>query len=217
LSSHAPRPTAHAPVFVALAETIRVLDLPVSLFDDLVSAFKQDVVTKRYESWDQLLDYCRRSANPVGRLVLRVAGIADDGLDRASDAVCTALQLTNFWQDIERDWQKGRVYVPAEDRRRFGADEADLEKRSWTPAWRLTLGEMAARTRALFDAGRPVCDGVTGRLRHELRVTWLGGRRILARLESAGFDVFESRPTLGAADVPALAWQAATWRSGRGR
>lgn len=203
-----PRPAA----IVALAESIRVLHLPVTLFDDLVSAFKQDVVTKRYETWADVLDYCRRSANPVGRLVLRVAGVVDEARDRQSDAVCTALQLTNFWQDIERDWQKGRVYVPRADRERFGAAESDLDARRWTPAWRATLEEMSVRTRALFEEGRSVCDGVSGRLGFELRVTWLGGTRILDRLDVAGFDVFARRPTLGAGDVPALAWQALTWR-----
>ena len=203
------------PVFIALPETIRVHRLPVPLFDDLISAFRQDVTTARYETWDALLDYCRRSANPVGRLVLRVAGYDDSGLDAASDAVCTALQLTNFWQDVERDWQKGRVYAPADDRQRFGAHEEDLARRAWTPAWRILLAELAARTRDLFDAGRPVCDGVTGRLRLELRFTWLGGRRILDRLEAAGFDVFTARPSLGAGDVPAILWQAAAWTPAR--
>jgi hydroxysqualene synthase len=205
-----------APVFMALAETIRVHRLRVSLFEDLISAFKQDVTTLRYETWDDLLDYCRRSANPVGRLVLRVAGHADDNLDRTSDAVCTALQLTNFWQDIEHDWRKGRVYVPRVDRDRFGAREDDLERRAWTPAWQRALAEVAVRTRDLYDQGRPVCDGVRGRLRLELRFTWLGGRRLLDRLDTAGFDIFEHRPTLGIADLPVLLWQAATWRTNTG-
>ncbi|MEK6629490.1 MAG: squalene/phytoene synthase family protein, partial [Acidobacteriota bacterium] len=199
-------------VFLALASTIRVHRLPVALFEDLISAFRQDVTTTRYDTWEGLLDYCRRSANPVGRLVLRVAGATDDRLDCASDAVCTALQLTNFWQDVDRDWQKGRLYVPLADCRRFGAREEDLAARRWTAAWRLVLGDMASRTRRLFDDGRSVCDGVSGRLRYELRFTWLGGRRILDRLERAGFDVFTSRPALGLADVPALAWQATAWR-----
>lgn len=200
-------------ILFALAETIRIHRLPVSLFEDLISAFKQDVTTRRYDTWDDLLDYCRRSANPIGRLVLRVAGHADDCLDRASDALCTALQLTNFWQDIERDWRKGRVYVPRSDRYCSGAREEDLESRIWTPEWQHALAEVTARTRTLFDEGKPVCDGVSGRLRLELRFTWLSGRRILDRLETVGFDVFAHRPTLGTADVPVLLWQAATWRT----
>jgi squalene synthase HpnC len=202
-------------IFLALSRTIGTLSLPAGLFEDLLSAFRQDVVTTRYETWADVMDYCRRSANPVGRLVLRVAGRADARLDAASDAVCTALQLTNFWQDLERDWRKGRLYVPREDRDRFGAPERDLDGRAMSPAWRAVMFEMAARTRALFDAGRAVADGLEGRLRYELRLTWLGGMRVLQRLERSGFDVFTSRPTLGAADVPALAWGALAWSGPR--
>lgn len=205
-------PRSGAPAIVALAASIRTLGLPIGLFDDLVSAFTQDAVTTRYDTWADVMDYCRRSANPVGRLVLRVAGVVDEARDRQSDAVCTALQLTNFWQDLERDWQKGRVYVPRADRERFGATEEDLAGRRWTPAWQATMAEMARRTNELFEAGRPVCDGLPGRLRMELRFTWLGGRRILERLGAAGFDVFTHRPALGAGDVPALLWRAMTWR-----
>lgn len=199
-------------VFVALGETIRACALPVGLFEDLLSAFRQDVTTTHYETWSDVMDYCRRLANPVGRLVLRVAGCSDARLDRASDAVCTALQLTNFWQDLDRDWRKGRLYVPRESLRQFGARERDLDRRAITPAWREALSDMAGRTRALFDEGRAVCDGVTGRLRYELRFTWLGGRRILSRLEQCGFDVFSARPTLGASDIAGLVWHAISWR-----
>lgn len=205
------------PVFVALHHTIAACNLPRQLLRDLLSAFRQDVTTRRYGTWAEVLDYCRRSANPVGRLVLRVAGRDDPALDRASDAVCTALQLTNFWQDLERDWRRGRLYVPLEDSRRHGASEEDLAARKMTPEWRATLAELVRRTRDLFDRGRPVCDGVTGRLRWELRLTWLGGTRILAKLERAGYDVFERRPTIRAADAPALLWGALRWRHGRGR
>lgn len=200
------------PVFVALGETIRTHALPVGLFEDLLSAFRQDVTTTRYATWADVMDYCRRSADSVGRLVLRVAGHTDGRLDAASDAVCTALQLTNFWQDVERDWRKNRVYMPQEVLDQAGASPRDLDARAITPAWRSALADAAARTRALFDAGRPVCDGVSGRLRYELRFTWLGGRRILDRLEQRGFDVFAARPTLGAGDLAGLAWRALTWR-----
>jgi phytoene synthase len=211
-----PQPPAPSPqsdaIFLALGETLRAHALPLSLFEDLLRAFRQDVTTTRYDTWADVIAYCRNSANPVGRLVLRVAGRVDPRLDRASDAVCTALQLTNFWQDVERDWQKGRLYVPREVADHFGARERDLDARILTPAWRHVLSDVAARTRALFDEGRAVCDGVEGRLRYELRFTWLGGRRILDRLERAGFDVFTSRPALAAADVPGLLWGAIAWR-----
>jgi hydroxysqualene synthase len=202
---------AHEPVFAALAASMRTCRLPASLFEDLLSAFRQDVTTARYATWDDVLDYCRRSADPIGRLVLRVAGYDDPRLDRQSDAICTALQLTNFWQDLERDYAKGRVYVPRDISGHTDAREADLAERRLTPAWRGALADAAARTRALFAAGRPLCDAVRGRLRWELRATWLGGTRILERLEAAGFDVFNHRPSLSMGDAPLLLWRMATW------
>jgi squalene synthase HpnC len=200
------------PVFVALRHTIREHRLPRELFEDLLSAFRQDVTTSRYETWADVLDYCRRSANPVGRLVLRVAGYDDPRLYRASDAVCTALQLTNFWQDLERDWAIGRLYVPLEDRAKAGAREADLTGRRMTAEWRQVMTQMAQRTRQLFAEGRPVCDGVRGRLRWELRLTWLGASRILDKLERHSFDVFHARPTLGRVDFAAMLYHAVSWR-----
>ena len=199
-------------VFLALHDTIDRFQLPVQLFDDLLDAFTQDVTTTRYESWSDVLDYCRRSANPVGRVVLRLSGYHDDRLDRASDAVCSALQLTNFWQDLAIDWSRGRLYVPAETWRRHDASPDRLSSGVMFPEWANALRECANRTRALFDSGRCVCDGVTGRLRYELRATWLGGTRILDRLERSGFDVFASRPALGAADAIVIACGTLLWR-----
>jgi phytoene synthase len=202
-------------VFVAVRHSIETCRLPRALFHDLLSAFRQDVAVMRYQSWDALLDYCRRSANPVGRLVLRVAGVDSAVADAASDAVCTALQLTNFWQDLEIDWTKGRLYVPESIWRPADAREADLASRRLTPEWRAALQDVTRRTRALFDEGRAVCDAVSGRLRYELRATWLGGTRILDKLEAADFDMFTSRPTLTKADVPSLLWGSLVWRPGR--
>lgn len=198
-------------VFIALADAIERFDLPPDLFHDLLSAFRQDVIVSRYPTWETVLDYCRRSANPVGRLVLRVAGYDDAELDEASDAVCTALQLTNFWQDLEIDWRKGRLYVPAALVMQYGAHETDLSERRLTPKWRAALEDVTTRTRELFAAGLPVCDGVSGRLRFELRATWLGGNRILDKLEAAGFDVFAKRPKLTRADVPLILWRTMRW------
>jgi phytoene synthase len=178
-------------IFVALGASIRRRALPLALFDDLLSAFAQDVDVTRYASWDELLDYCRRSANPVGRLVLRIAGHDDDWLDEWSDAICTALQLTNFWQDIAIDRARGRNYLPEGE----------------------TLQGAARRTRQLFEAGRPLCDSIHGRLRYELRATWLGGVRILDRIERAGFDMASRRPTLGASDAFWLVGRLLTWRT----
>jgi len=207
----APSAGPHAEVFVALRATIDACRLPPSLLHDLVSAFRQDVTVTRYATWDDLLDYCRRSANPVGRLVLRVAGYDRADLDTASDAVCTALQLTNFWQDLEIDWKKGRIYLPAATREDARAREEDLAARRMTAEWRRALGEAVARTRRLFRAGVPVADGVRGRLRWELRATWLGGTRILDKLEAADYDVFTRRPALTRADVPPILWHTLFW------
>jgi hydroxysqualene synthase len=198
----------------ATAQTIRTLDLPLQLFDDLVSAFAQDTTTTRYASWDDVLDYCRRSANPVGRLVLRVAGFRDAALDRSSDALCTALQLTNFWQDFGRDWRAGRLYVPREVQCLEGADEAQLSHATLTDAWARTIERCVVFTQQRFAEGRAVCDGVRGRLRAELRFTWLGGSRILERVERGRFALLHRRPAHGAADLPLLLWRAALWTDG---
>jgi hydroxysqualene synthase len=199
-------------VFEALADTIETCSLDVTLFQDLLSAFRQDTVVTRYATWEEVFDYCRRSANPVGRLVLRIAGYRDSELDAGSDALCTALQLTNFWQDLAVDWRRGRLYVPAVERDASGAAEADLDAGRITPAWRAALTRCATRTRTLFQQGRPVCDAVHGRLRYELRLTWLGAVRVLDRLEATGFDVFNKRPALVPADAPALVRKLLTWR-----
>ena len=204
-------------IFVALGHSIRTLDLPVALFDDLLSAFGQDTMTSRYASWSEVLDYCRRSANPVGRLVLRIAGYRHEALDRSSDALCTGLQLTNFWQDFARDWRAGRLYVPREVQAACGAVEADLASGRMTPAWTRAVEQCVAFTRSLFAGGRAVCDGVGGRLRLELRLTWLGGHRILDRVERQGADLVDvsRRPALGPADVPPILWRAARWKRER--
>ena len=195
----------------AAAHSIRTLDLPLSLFDDLVSAFAQDTMTTRYASWGDVLDYCRRSANPVGRLVLRIAGRRDEALDRSSDALCTALQLTNFWQDFGRDWRSGRLYVPRDVQAAVGADESQLASGAFGEPWVRAIERCVAFTRERFTEGRAVCDGVRGRLRAELRFTWLGGSRILDRVERGRFDLLDRRPALGRADVPALVLRAVFW------
>lgn len=203
-------------VFRALGHTIRAHELPLSLFDDLLSAFAQDVTVHRYATWAEVLDYCRRSANPVGRLVLRLAGVVDKRADGWSDHVCTALQLANFWQDLGIDWDRGRLYLPAEALDRFGARESALEaavrSRVLPVEWRRAVADAVDRTDAMFQDGRPVCDSVDGRLRWELRATWLGGRAILAKLRRGGCDPLAERPRLGASDVPALLWRALFWR-----
>jgi squalene synthase HpnC len=195
----------------ALGHTIRSLDLPLSLFDDLVSAFRQDTMTTRYASWRDILDYCRRSANPVGRLVLRIAGYRDEAVDRSSDALCTALQLTNFWQDFGRDWRAGRLYVPREVLDAAGARETDLAAEQLNPDWARAIDTCIGFTRDRYREGMSVCDAVRGRLRYELRFTWLGGRRILERVAARRTDLLRHRPKLGAVDLPVLVWRACRW------
>ena len=199
-------------IFLALGASIRSLSLPLTHFEALISAFRQDVTLTRYRTWDQLMQYCQRSANPVGRLVLRIAGYENATLDAASDALCAALQLTNFWQDLKIDFDRGRIYLPQDERERHGAREADLAAGNITTPWQRALATAVARTRLLFDEGRFVCDGVRGRLRYELRATWLGGLRILDRLERAQFDVVRSRPTLGLGDAVTILPFVVAWR-----
>ncbi len=204
---------ARGPIFVAIGETVRRLGIPKQLLLDLLSAFRQDVDKQRYESWDELLDYCRRSANPVGRLVLLVFEERDESLPPLSDAVCTALQLANHWQDAAIDYGRGRIYVPQELLRRHAVSDWDWTGRRVSEGWRGLMGELIARTRELFQCGRPLCDRVGRELRFEMRLTWLGGNSILDRIEAVGGDVFRRRPKHGLLDKAALAWRAWRWRA----
>lgn len=204
-------PAADDSIFIAVRDTIERCRLPVQLFSDLLSAFRQDVVVNRYETWADVDDYCRRSANPVGRLVLRVAGVHDAAADRASDAVCTALQLANFWQDFGRDWKNGRLYVPLDEMRRHHASEQELDASAMTDPWKSTMRACVSRTHELFALGRPVADHVTGRLRLELRATWLGGVRILQKIEALGYDTLHQRPKLTAPDAARILIGIARW------
>ncbi|HEX5068632.1 MAG TPA: squalene synthase HpnC [Vicinamibacterales bacterium] len=204
-----------AAIFIAVGDTIRRFELDPQLFEDLLSAFRQDVHTNRYATWADLLDYCRRSANPVGRLVLRIAGYHESRLDHWSDAICTGLQLVNFWQDLGRDVRMGRLYVPLETVRRAGADPADLQRQRLSPEWEGALTEAAGRTRAFFREGRPLPDAVRGRLGLELRATWLGGLRVLDRLAASRFDVFTSRPALGWRDALLIGARTVAWSRDR--
>jgi phytoene synthase len=199
---------ADHPVFVALGETIRRFDLPDRWLRDLLDAFRQDCRVERYDDWDELLDYCRRSANPVGRMVLHLFGYRDERRGEWSDSICTALQLTNFWQDVGRDWAKGRVYLPARDRLRHGVSEEDLAAQRCHDGFRSLIAELVERTRGSFQDGRPLLTRVRGRLALELRCVWHGGCRILDKIETAGCDVFRRRPEIGRVDVALAAGRA---------
>jgi len=207
--------TPQHPVFVALKDTIRKFDLPVTLFQDLLMAFKMDVATTRHERFEDLLAYCRYSADPIGRLILLLFGYRDPGLHTLSDSICTALQLANFWQDVAVDFQKGRIYLPREDMTRFGVRAEDLKDRRCTESFRNLMRHEIARTRNLFLRGRPLCDRVGRDLRFELTLIWNGGMTILNHIESAEYDVFARRPTLGLGDKISMVTKAAIARYGR--
>lgn len=208
---------AEDPIFVALRETVQRLSVPKQLLLDLLSAFRQDVDRSRYESWDELLDYCRRSANPVGRLVLLVFEETDPELLPLSDALCTGLQLANHWQDLALDLRRDRVYVPRELLHQFGVKPWELNAMcagsagQVTSGFRALMSELVARTRAFFARSRALGDRVGPELRFELRLTWLGGSSILDRIEAVGGDVFRRRPRHSLLDKATLAWRAWRW------
>jgi squalene synthase HpnC len=192
--------TPAEPPFPALATAIRAHGLPFAPFHDLLDAFRQDVDTPRYRTYYALGDYCRRSANPVGRLVLALYRADTAANVAASDAICTALQLVNFWQDVAIDWTKGRLYLPLEDLERFDVSEAAIAAGNVDPRWRDLMAFQCARTRSLFDAGRPLVRALPLRLSLELAAVIGGGERILQRIAAVGYDVFRQRPTLRARD-----------------
>ena len=205
------RGEAEDPIFVALGETVRRLEIPKPLLLDLLSAFRQDTAKSRYETWDELLDYCRRSADPVGRLVLLVFGYRDEEFGLLSDAICTGLQLANHWQDLAVDLGKDRIYVPRDRMAHHGVAEWDLNAGRVDERFKGLMGELVARAREMFSRGRPLCDRVGGDLRFEMRLTWLGGSGILDGIEAAGYDVFRRRPSYGFLGKIGLAWRAWRW------
>ena len=200
-------PTRH-PIFLRLRPVIAEFGLPMGLFRDLLDAFAQDVSKTRYASYAELMDYCRRSADPVGRLMLKLfQADSADNLAR-SDAICSALQLINHWQDVAVDWRKGRIYLPAEDLARFGIREEQIAEGRCDDSWRALMGFQVNRARALMLAGSPLGSALPGRIGLEIRAIIAGGLRILEKTEAAGFDVFRRRPVLTAADWPRLLWRA---------
>lgn len=191
---------ADHPVFIALAATVRELNLPIKPFSDLLSAFGQDVVKTRYANFDEALDYCARSANPVGRLILLLFDYRDERLHQLSDHICTALQLANFWQDVSVDIAKDRIYLPQDEMRQFGVTVDDLRQARFSPQFAELMKFQVERTRKLFDQGRELPELVSGRLKYELRLTWFGGARILERIEELGYDTLNRRPAISTFD-----------------
>ena len=196
------------PLFAELAQVVRSRGLPLEPLHDLLDAFSQDVLKPRYADFAELREYCRRSANPVGRLLLHLFGAATPENLAQSDAVCSALQLANFWQDVALDYAKGRIYLPQDEMARFGVGEAHLAERRCDSAWRALLGFQVERTRALLRSGAPLGRRLPGRIGLEIRATVQGGLRVLEKLDAVQFDVFRRRPVLKWTDWPLLLWRA---------
>jgi len=184
-------------LFPALRDTVRRFNIPVQLLWDLTSAFAQDVTKRRYADFAEVLDYCRRSANPVGRLVLLLHGYDDAERFAQSDAICTALQLANFWQDVARDWRKDeRVYLPLDDLGRHGVAVSEIGAERASAGLCACVRENVERAQALFDAGRPLAGSLAFPLSLEIRATWWGGVTVLEKIRRQGFDTLVSRPKI---------------------
>jgi len=199
---------ARHPVFVALAETIRACSIPKEPFADLLKAFRQDQTVTRYRTMADVLEYCRYSANPVGRLVLYTCGYADEERFKLSDATCSALQLANFWQDVRVDWQKDRVYLPQEDMQRFGVTDETIVQGKATPAFRALLDYEVDFARRLFEEGLPLIGMVGRELAVDLDLFSRGGLEILRAIERCDYDVLSARPSIGKRTKIALALRA---------
>jgi phytoene synthase len=185
------------PFYRALSSTINEMQLTPSYFFDLLKAFRQDVEVKRYNTFDGLLDYCRYSANPVGRIILELFGERDPGLALLSDKICTALQLTNFYQDVCIDYAKGRIYIPLEEMKSFGVNENDFELKKINTNFKQLIKLQVHRARELFLLGRPLLEHLPRPLNYEIKWTILGGEKILSRIEANGCDVLSHRPHIG--------------------
>jgi squalene synthase HpnC/squalene synthase HpnD len=184
------------PVFVALAGTIRACDIPVQPFADLLVAFRQDQVVHRYATWEEMIGYCRYSANPVGWLVLYLCGYRDEERQRLSDATCTALQLANFWQDASRDLEKGRIYIPLDALRAHGLSFDDIEARRFSEKYVELMRDIIARTRKLFAEGLPLAEKVSGMIRVDIEMFSRGGLAVLDAIERMGYNTLERRPAI---------------------
>ena len=191
-------------LFRDVAGIVRQHGLPLSLFHDLLSAFSQDVTKKRYADFGELAEYCRRSANPVGRLLLHLFKRTSERDLAGSDSVCTALQLINFWQDIELDFAKGRVYLPQDEMARHGVSERHIAEQRCDAAWQSLLRFQTQRSREMILRGQPLARSLPGRIGLEIRTTIQGGLRILEKIERANYDVFRRRPVLRAFDWPVV-------------
>ncbi len=206
------RGTAEHPVFVALADTVDKFSLPITEFSELLSGFRTDLERRRYSTFDELRSYTRQSADPIGRMLLYIGGYRAPELHAYVEDLASAVAVARLIQDIPADWERGRVYMPAEDLRHFGVSEADIAARRATPAVGALVRYLVARTRALFERARPLVDIVGADLAVELALTWHGGMRILDKIDAVGANLFAERPSLGTADKAMVLTRALAWR-----
>ncbi|MHB8753652.1 MAG: squalene synthase HpnC [Candidatus Acidiferrales bacterium] len=190
------RGAARHPVLIAVAETAREFDIPIEAFSDLLIAFRQDQTVHRYAKWDDVIDYCRYSANPVGRLVLYLMGYRDAERQQLSDATCTALQLANFWQDVGRDLEKGRIYIPLELAAIYEVSEEDIVSKQFNSNYVGLMKDLIVRTRSVFATGAPLANRVAPEFRVDLELFNRGGCAVLNAIESMGYDTLHRRPAL---------------------
>jgi phytoene synthase len=204
--------TPQTQLFRDVAAIVAEFQLPLQLFRDLLDAFSQDVVKKRYANFDEVLDYCRRSANPVGRLLLHLYEEATPTNLAYSDAICTSLQLINFWQDVKKDYAIGRIYLPLDDMARFGVSEEQIAAGNPDAKWRDLMRFQVDRASEMMQSGAPLGTILTGRIGLEMRLIIAGGNRILAKLRGVNFDMFQRRPVLQGHDWVIMLMQSAPFR-----
>ncbi len=196
------------PILQAFAHTVRTFQIPPDLPLALLSAFRMDASARRYSTWNSLLYYCRHSANPVGRMVLFIHGIREEKLHRYSDFICSGLQLINFWQDSSIDLEKGRLYYPKLEMKKADVSKNQLLKLQDSPSTRALVKNVADFTEDYFRQGAPLLEKVEGRLKLELRATFLGGQGILSKIRRMDYNILRNRPTLSAWDKASLAFKA---------
>lgn len=196
---------AYDPIFIALNKTIEDCKIPIEPLQNLLKAFRQDVIKNRYENFDEVLSYCENSANPVGRIVLMIFGSHDEKLFGYSDKICTGLQLTNFWQDVAVDLEKDKIYLPADEMKKYNYDENELRKKTYKKDFIELMKFQVERTRKIFDEGKELIaelkqNDTLKKLHKQIKLTWLGGMEILNKIEQVNYDVFNKRPSLSKTD-----------------
>ncbi|WP_373974489.1 squalene synthase HpnC [Chitinibacter sp. SCUT-21] len=196
------------PRFAALVPVVQQYAIPLQLFEDLFSAFRQDVVKSRYDNFGEVIDYCRRSANPVGRILLHIFGYTDGRMLAQSDGICTALQLVNFWQDVAIDLKKDRIYIPQDELQKYGLTDGKLFAHEYNEQFKRLMAFQCERTRKMLRAGSPLGRALPGRIGLEIRTIVLSADRVLHKLKQVNYNIYTARPTLTTLDWPIILYQA---------